>query len=565
MNKLFLWLVSLLNPLWRQFGADPKALDLILAAKLKMDDRGGFAMGRRQKKQKNMEYLTYFFVGLMGAALLVVFTMTKDVATAVGLGFCVWVCYIGLMLITEMSENLFDQRDLYVLLSRPINDFTLSISRILHITVFASKFGLSLGVPTFVYLGIFEGVWPALAYFLVSILTIVITMTGTLVFYLVLLQRVPSDRVKKIVGYFQIVAAMLFFLAYQLPGLVGDFVNVENIVLVDTAAGFSFPGLWLGGLYKAMTSTSTGVMAYAQAGLALLAAGAGSWFYLRQSVGYSERLLALRHAGSAGGNEEKIAAPAGKTSAPVRDRLAAWFTRPNQERVSFNFHWNMMVRDMTFKQRTYPSLVYLPVILGVTVFRDVITGKEALAIGPGSTLAILYLMMWVVVIPLGQTKVSENYRAAWIFEATPNIYQDRIMYGQVLAVFGMFFVPMALLVYSSMLIFQGLSFLPDIALACSSTIFYAMIYNKIDKAHPFSRSKDDTKFQNFGPFLLVGLLGGLFGVVHYGLQFLPYAVTVGAVVSWLILIGWVTYLRGAAAGAGEVERQQHGQPRSPAP
>ncbi|MFT5999732.1 MAG: ABC-2 type transport system permease protein [Neolewinella sp.] len=542
MNKLFLWLVGLLNPLWRQVGADPKAINLILAAKLKMDDRGGFAMGKRQKQQKGMEYFTYFFVGLFGVMLMFLFRVCDDPATAVGLGFCAWVCYIGLMLITEMSENLFDERDLYVLLSRPINDYTLSISRILHITVFASKFGLSLGGASFIYLGFFVGIWPAIAYFLVSILAIVITMTGTLVFYLVLLQRVKPERLKKSIGYFQIVAALLFFTAYQLPSLLGGFIDLEGLELVDTAVGFSFPGLWLGGLFKAMTSTSVGWMAYAQGALALLAAGFGGWFYLQQSAGYADRLLALKHAGSIDAGAARISNNS-KGHSPVRDRLAAWFTLPNQERVSFKFHWNVMVRDMTFKQRTYPTLVYLPVILVITVFRDAITGEEAFSVGSGTMLMILYFLMWVVVIPLGQTKVSEDYRAAWIFEATPNAHKSRIMYGQLLAVIGMFFLPMAVLVYTTVLAFEGFAFLPDIALACGATLLFSLIYNQVDKAHPFSRAKDDSKFQNFAPFLMISLLGGLLGFGHWALRGLPYIIPVAAVVVWGILIGWVVYLR----------------------
>jgi hypothetical protein len=417
------------------------------------------------------------------------------------------------------------------------------MSRILHIAVFASKFGLSLGLPSFVYLGVFEGPWSAIAYFLVSVLAIVITMTGTLVFYLVLLRRVPADRVKKIVGYFQIVAAFFFFTAYQLPSLLGDISGLKGLIVVDTAIGFSFPGLWLGGLFKAITTTSIGWMAYAQAFLALSAAGFGTWFYLQQSAGYADRLLSLKHVGST--DAGKKALPKNKTNggSPVRDRLAAWVTRPNQERVSFKFHWNVMVRDMTFKQRTYPALVYLPVILGITIFRDAITGKEAFSAGPGTMLMLLYFLLWIVVIPLGQTKISENYLAAWIFDATPNAYPSRIKYGQLLAVIGMFYLPLALLVYSTVLFIEGLAFLPDIVLASGSTLLFSVIYNQVDKGHPFSRSKEDSKFENFGPFLMISFFGGILGVGHYFLRFLPYVVPVAASVVWLALIAWVIYLR----------------------
>jgi hypothetical protein len=554
MNKLFLLLVSLLNPVWRRLGADPKAIRLILSAKLKIDDRAGMMMGQRQKKKKGMEYLTYVFISLFGTCLVYLFILMEHTATAVGLGFSVWVCYIGLMLITEMSENLFDQRDLYVLLSRPINDLTLSISRILHIAVFASKFGLCLGTPSFIYLLVAVGPWAAFVYFLLSILTIIITMTGTLVFYLVLLRRVESSKVKKIVGYFQIVATFIFFIAYQLPSLMGDVQALEGLELVGQPMGFSFPGLWVGGLFEAMTTSSASVLAYAQGLLALLAAGGGLWYYVDQSQGYADRLLQLRHGGTEEAPEQSMTGGAPVGRSPVRDFLAEWLTRPNQERMSFRFHWNVMLRDMTFKQRTYPTLVYLPVILGITIFRDVFKGEEEFSIGDGMMLILLYFLLWLLIIPLGQTKVSEDYRASWIFKATANSYPGRINYGQFMAVLGMFYLPMAVLVYTAVLIYWGPSHWIDVLMAMGTTLLFGLVYSQLDQALPFSRSKEDSKFENIGPFLLVGVLGTLFGFGHWGLQHISYLLPAVTMAVWAILLTWVWYMRrredlGAAAGA----------------
>ena len=545
MNKLFVWLVRLAAPLWTALGADPKAIALILAAKLKMDDRGGFVMGQQQKPKKGQEYLTYFFLTIFGVFVMALFRLTDDPATAVGLGFSLWVCYIGLLLITEMSENLFDQRDLYVLLSRPISDLTLSLARILHIAVFVSKFALCLGVPTFIYLLVTTGVYSALVYFLCSLVAIVVIMTGTLAGYLLLLRRVPSHRVKKIVGYFQIVATLLFFTAYQLPSLLGDIKVLESLVLVDRPAGFLFPGLWLGGLYKVLTFGGAGPLAYAQAGVALVAAAVGTWYYLRQSRGYADRLLSLRLAGSA---EDPAATAARKTTrgggrSPVRDFLARWLTAENQERVSFRFHWNVMLRDMTFKQRVYPGLVYLPIVVFLTVFKDVIRGEEALEIGSGTVLLLLYFVMWVVIIPLGQTKISEFYRSSWIFEATANPYPQRIAYGQIMAVLGMFFLPTIAVLYPVVLLYFGWDYAPDILLAMGVSLLFTVVYNSVDAAHPFSRSKDDTKFQAFLPFLLVSTVGSLFGFGHYAMRDLPLLVPGAIVVVWAAVFGAFYWMR----------------------
>lgn len=553
MNKLFVWLVSLLNPVWRKLGADPRAIGLILTAKLKMDDRGGMLMGKRQEPKTGMAAMIYVVICLFGLALAFVFRVTPDVATAVGIGFSIWLVYIGIMLVTEMSENLFDQRDLYVLLSRPINDLTFSLSRMLHIAVFASKLGLCLGVPSFLYLTFVVGLWAGIVYFLLSVLTIVITITGTLVFYLLLLRRVDSARVKKVVGYFQIVATAIFFIAYQLPSLLGDVKALENISLVGKPTGFLFPGLWVGGLYKAMTSFSVEPLAYAQALLALAAAAGGVWFYVRQSRGYADSLLQLRYAGSGEETGGELTNDTEEKST-MRDFLAPLLTRPNQERVSFCFHWNVMVRDMTFKQKVYPVLVYLPLMLVIVVFKDAFRGEEEFSVDEGFMLVVLYFLLWVLIVPLAQTKISESYRAGWIFLATPNKYPWRTDYGQLMAVVGMFFLPMAAVLYTAILAFFGAGFGLDIVLAMGTTLLIGLVYALTASGHPFSRSKEDAQFSNFGPFLLVSVLAIGCGFIHWAIRFLPYMLPAASVLVWGVLLVCVwSYRRkgneGAAAGA----------------
>ncbi|MEL6143181.1 MAG: hypothetical protein AAFU67_16390, partial [Bacteroidota bacterium] len=218
MNKLFIWLISRFNILWKSLGADPKAIALILSAKLKMDDRVGYVMGRQAKNRKtDMQYLVFGLAFLIGGIFILPLIFMEHQATAVGAMFSFWMIYIGFLLITEMSESLFDTRDLYILLSRPLNDTTLSLARMLHIGVFTGKFALALGAVPGLFILFWVGIWPFIVFFLLSLLAVVITMTSTLVFYLIILRNVAPERVRKILGYFQIGATIFFFMLYQLP------------------------------------------------------------------------------------------------------------------------------------------------------------------------------------------------------------------------------------------------------------------------------------------------------------------------------------------------------------
>lgn len=546
MNRVLLWLVGLANPLWRKFGADPKALGLILATKLKMDDRGGYVMGQQQKPKSGMEYLIFFFMFLFGGFTIYFFVALDHDATATGLLFSFWMVYIGLLLITELSETLFDARDLYVLLSRPITDVTLSLSRILHIGVFTTKFALCFGVPVAIYLLFWQGIWPLLVFCVLAFITVVMTMTGTLVLYLIMLRRVRAQKLKKVIGYFQMVATGFFFILYQLPQLMDSMDSVGSLQLSGTWAGFLFPGFWLGGWWSVLVEGGATNLSWLQGILAVLAAGFGAWFYVNQSANYGEKLLELRMAGSA----EEDHTPTSKATTDrrpwYRDWIAHRFTQMGIERASFRFTWKVMLRDMSFKQRTYPAMVFLPVLLGIIFFKEAFAESEdSFTLGAPQILIALYMTSIVIITPLGQAKISESYRASWIFMATPNAEPGAFAYGHLLAILGMFFVPTMVVVSGSVLIFGGLEFLPDIILAIGANLLFAFIYHSIDKNLPFSQDKQSGGFETFGPFIVVSLVATFIGFAHYGLRMLPYGVGVwaGAIICWTAIVLWSSAMR----------------------
>lgn len=541
MNKLFTWLIGLGNPLWSRLGADPVAIRLIVTAKLIMDDRSGIVMGRRQQKQKGMEWFIYIILLAFGGFMVFLPVLMADTASAVGLVLSIMMIYIGLLLVTEMSENMFDQRDIYVLLSRPINDLTLSLARILHIAAFSSKFALCLGGPTAIYLAVTAGPLAFLVYFIVSILAIAIIMTGTLVGYLVLLSRIPKERLKKVIGWFQMAITFIFFFAYQIPNLFGgDYEALGPLKLVGDFWGFLFPGLWLGGLYKLMTGSGVGLLTIVQAGLALAAAIGGGWFYVRQSQGYIKNMLDLRETGSnAGAASDDVTVD---ENSPWRDRLAGWLTEPNLGRVSFRFHWNMMLRDMGFKQRTYPSMIYLPVLILIIALKDA-WEEGAMALGQGTVFMLFYFIAWIIIIPLGQVKISDDYRASWIFSATGNAHPEQLQYGQLMAVLGMFLLPTAMLIYPAVLLIWGPHLWLDALFSLGNVLLATLIYHVMDTDLPFGRSKEDSKFANLGPMLLVSLAASVLGGLHYFLSDWRLLIVAGTVVVWTGVLFWLRWMR----------------------
>lgn len=536
MNKLFVLLVNSFAPLWRKLGADPRALALILSAKLKMDDRGGYVMGQRQQPKSGMEFLVFMFMGLLGCFSISAFFLLDIPADALAIIFSFWLLYVGLMLITEMSENLFDTRDIYILLTRPITDATLSLSRILHIGVFTSKFVFSLGLPVFVFMLFYYGIWPALTFFLCSVIIVVTTMVSTLITYLMLLRYAPADKVRKWVGYLQIVMASFFFILYQLPNILGETLSKADFVLpeiVGNGWGFLFPGFWAAGLWATLNGQIVNALSIGQAALAIFAAVFGLIFYVRQSRDYGQNLVNMDKAGTNTETNKKTTTNAG-WFAPRR-WLGNILTRPGLERASFNFHWRIMQRDMSYKQQTYPSLVIMPV-LAFSIFFKGITNEVAsdFASSKFNMIVLLYMLVMLVIVPMATTKISQYYKASWVFMASPIEKTGKIRYGQLASVLSTFFLPTAFITYAVILWLWGFEALLDITISVGVVLIISIIMVEMDHTFPFSQTKNSGSANTIGPTLISFIITPIFGVAHYFLGQLLWMRPVGAVVVWLI-------------------------------
>lgn len=506
-----------------------------------MGDRGQRFMGQQQAKPGEYAWLVYVLLFLFGLLLAALYVITAHKATAVGIISSVALVYVGFMLVTEMSENLFDLRDLTLLLSRPISDLTFSLSRALYILTFATKFSLPFLLPSIVAVAIVTPLFLPL-YLLIAVLTITLTVTLTLGLYLTLLRSVPAKKFRRILGYAQMVFTVFFFLAYQLPSILADSdIDFVNLRLVGTPWGFGWPGLWLGGLWAVITELGGNWMTWAQAGLGLLATIFGVRYYVTQSSGYGEQLMAIQLAGSQEEDREpetknpKARSSIGNRLKSSGQYFARLLTQPGAEQASFNFSWAIMLRDLKFKQQVYPSLVFLPIIFLLLIFRDFFEPDEAGRYSESSALFVLYLTTWMLFIPLAAGRQSDQFKAAWIFRALPIERPGAVFYGQYMAVIVQFLLPTVVLTYSGALYYYGLTILQDIFLSLAVVLLSGALFQALYRSYPFSEDKTTGGYESFGPFFLVSISSIIAGLTHYGISFIPYGVVVAGLIAWAVL------------------------------
>ncbi|PPK87808.1 hypothetical protein CLV84_0761 [Neolewinella xylanilytica] len=536
MNRLLLWSVARLAPVWQRLGADPRALRLILASKMKIGDRSLKMMGQTRGKSSDYTILIYCLLFIFGSILVFLYLAIDDKATAVGMIFTFISVYLGFMLVTEMTDTLFDTRDLTLLYSRPVTDATLSLSRGLYVYLFASKFVLPLTIPlglALLYLA------PLLVpvYALLCVLLTVIVVSMTLGLYLTLLRRMSPDRLRRVMGYLQVVLTTLFIVLYQLPNLInltdsGD--GVFDLRIVGTAWGFCWPGFWLGGVWDSVTYFGARPLSLVQGLLGIGAAAVGVRYYVSQGSNYGSQLMGVRIAGSepADDSPEKNLTPV--FFARYRNWWGRLTTRTGPERGSYRFNAALMTRDFNYKQQVYPGLL-IPLLIAVGFAgQRLVAGGDPL--GPGGVITSLYIFAILIVSPLVSARLSENFRAGWVWQTNPVERLNPILYGQLMAVVGLFFVPVGLVVYVCVGIVAGAGVFDDILLSLAAILLASILFQYTERSLPFSQEKNAGGFQAIGPMFLILFLGSLAGLAHYGLTFIPYGVALGTVVAWVVCL-----------------------------
>ena len=547
MNSLLLWLIGLLAPVWRGLGADPRAVKLIVATKLRVSDRTSTKTLSGTKKKKTgkwAEALSYLMLLFIGGILVLFMIRIDHLPTALGAGYVILAVYLAMLLILELSESIFDTRDVTVLLSRPITDMTFALARGLFVFTYSVKMMLVMTIIPFGYLAMTSPL--ELPIFLVATTALTVMSTVTvLIFYQYLLRKLSANRFKKLLGTIQIAFSGFFISLYLAPQLIGNIdENAAGLRIVGEVYGFAFPSFWVAAWHDLGAEATA--LSYVQAGLGVFAFIAAVYLYRTQAGGYGASLMQLRGSGSAEepGRDAEAAPPGADTAltaTPLGDRLAGLFTRPGLERASFRYHWAMMLRDRSFKAKVYPALVLVPLFIIFFILKD--SSGDAPEATSSNLLLGLYYMTMTVISPLAQARLTATPGAGWLWAVHPLPRRGAVVYGQYMASLSQFYLPTFLLALPLFIYQAGPGFLPDILLAMGVSIVAGAIYQYLEKNPPFSTAADGKRMGNIGAMIGVLLFAGVAGAAHYFLSMAPYGVWIGLAVAWAAAVGSLWGLR----------------------
>lgn len=564
MNKLFLKLVLLPSGLWKGMGADIPQLRAILEAKLKVDDRKPLSFGRPQRQNKPRKYgsfMSMFISFCMGLLYLLPLSLIPDRIISLTLFFSMNIVMLSFMLITDFSTVMFDTKDKFVILPRPVNDRTIFLSRTLHIFIYLFRIILPMALPAWIFLGLADGALSVLLFPVPLLLMVFLVLFLVIGVYMLILRVAGAEKFKDIISYFQIgFTVLIFMFSYFTPR-----VFESQLFRVPDPANFGWlkfvPSYWLALCWSWIGSPVILPHTQWMSVLAIVLPIAFVWF--------TAKFLAPSFAKSIGAMDVVEAAPprtkvrTGKAGSFYK-KLSSLVNKDGASQAGFNMAWVQTGRSRTFKMRVYPMFAYAPVFFVYTLIsnRDVsLADTWKNMVGKPYYLQLLYLSIITVMQALNYLSFTDQYKAAWVYYATPLDKPGRVMAGAFKAVWIKYFMPFFTIITIFILWAWGVNVWMDVLLAMVNMLLFSVIMMRISlRNFPFSIMEQmNNSLNRVLKTLSTLLIPGLLGVAHYltvaaynmlWLKILFFALS--SILLWLV---WDSYSNTSWAAMRKLEEE----------
>lgn len=542
-NQLFFRLVLLPLPLLGKAGIDTAQLKLILRYKLIMDDRHPNTFQQtsgRQRKEgvSNATIGTMLMALMMGMLSIIAFLVGSDDITHFSIFFMAFLFMLASILITDFTSVLIDVKDNMVLLPRPVNDRTLLVARLLHITIHLCRVILPLALPVLVFVWYRSGWWAGLSLVVLVMLATLFAIFLINAVYLLVLRVMLPERFKSFIAWFQIVFVIFVYGGYQFFLRVTDREDIRDFSITEYAYAKWFPPYWFAGAWNFLNGQEDG-FGWLWLLLVVVSSAGSTWLVIRVlAPAFNSRLALIQGSGG-----QQVAVKKRKWGNGLAHALANLLTGTPAERAGFLFSWLWTGRNRGFRMRVYPTIGYVVVWVLLILFRDGgDTGNgKSLAGESYAFLVYLYISSFIIINAIQNVHLSDEYKASWIFYSHPVDRPGSIILGSFKSMLCKFFLPLAVGILVWGISWKGWGLLPNLVLGLANqVVICSLILLMGKKAFPASRPVElNERSGNFLRSLFTLLLTGGVGMLHFLVFRFTGAVILLAVLSllaaWLLL------------------------------
>jgi len=538
------WILKLLLSLVRIFvkqGVDLNRLSIITETKILMDRRR-VHVNYNQKKNKEpknpllITLVVYSFFGLMMAVMI---ALTPSLVLSMIFFHAYLLFMMAMTLITDFSSVLLDTTDNQIILPRPVNSRTIFLARLVHILVYLLQFTIALAIFPLIAILIIHGFGAGLMAVFTILLTVALAVFFTYLLYILILRFGNEQKVKDIIGYFQIFMTLFFTVGYQiLPRLI----NFEEIVRSFTLQWYSYflPPVWMAlsieSLQQLNFDTIHLIMIFCSFFIPLFT----FWIMIKYLAPSFSRKLALLQNDQPGTSKKEYKKVNSQT---ISSKFSSFFCLDALEKAGYEMVWKITGRDKGFKMQFYPSIGYILVFVFIVVFKSGRDLQATISSLPGTK-----LFLWMIYIPMfsvssSKTLVSfyDNFQAAWIYYSTPVKYPGQIIIGSLKALLTKFFLPPYLFLFAFSYYTWGPAIIDDFVFGFFNNIIIFLLMEMLSKHFlPFSQQLN-IKMQS-GRFIKVILqlivIAAIVGLHYLALNIkwlVAGLIPVAAVVSYFLI------------------------------
>lgn len=548
MDKIFLRFITFLDPVLQKAGVDTFQLYQIVKVKLMMDNRRPSTMFANKRNaatntSAGNPWMVSIFTILMGLLMGMLLFINAGPFVAQTLYFTIFMVLMALTLISDFTTVLIDVRDQFILLPRPVNDRTIAVSRILHISIYVLRLALLQGIAGIIMIGFIDGPLAVPLFFVEILEATFLSIFMVNIVYLVLMKVVSPQKFKDIISYFQIAFSVLIFVAYYLLPRLINVAILEHISLLDHWWAYILPQVWITGLNELLmhpgrSGLITGILAV----IGFITPLIGLWFVAKVlAPGFNRRLAIIA---TSEGNSDSAANTRKARKFNIIEKVSKIVAPDPVENAGFKITWKLAARTREFKMKVYPGFAFVPIYF---LYFALNTKGESLSdrldkLQRGHTYVFLiYMCTLVLSTILMNVAMSPKYKSAWVYYALPIKEPGKILSGMYKAIVVLYFFPYCLAISIVVVAVWGPQAINDIVLAFLMSIIYGMLMALfMVKGLPFSKP---VIAKQSGGRIISSLLMMLFiaGIGYAHFYLMKWEMLIWIAIIPALLLNWVMF------------------------
>jgi ABC-2 type transport system permease protein len=381
------------------------------------------SFGRRRKMSRAWAYWTMVIFILIGAFSLRLFvenTSGEAFATAVGIFMLYAALVISSNIFMSFGTGFLSPDEAQIISLMPVSSETFFFSRLAVLICYTTIISLLLSIGPFVGLEFFlrtgsiSMLTQNLLFVVSMILSGIAASMAVIVLYGILLSKLGKSRVSKVAGYVQFAGSFISTMSLVVLSQVRHSIDLHAFTL-DTQPWIAFiPSYW----FASLATVGSDVISSIHLPLAL-----GSLAFLAILAAASHVLLGKKYQSEVEDLTDSATMSA-KQKKSDRDsilyRISMRLARSDEARATFQVMRAQFRYDSKFRMQLLasfaPTFIYLVVAIVLGGMVDPFSGNLR---GIVRSNMFYFMAMFMPLISMQSISQSENYRAAWLFFASP--------------------------------------------------------------------------------------------------------------------------------------------------